>query len=150
MGVNKKTALFGGLQRDTAFLTHLTSSTEWTPFRVDLDLSCPNLQIASLLEPIFPLRSEGEAQNGLAISATDLGIFTTQAKRSATKKPAGSGLFLLVLLALVEDLGDDTCTHGSATLTDCKTQALFHRNRGNQLSNKVDVVARHHHLNTLR
>jgi len=50
----------------------------------------------------------------------------------------------------VEDLGDDACTDRSTTLTDRKTQALFHRNRRNQLSNKVDVVARHHHLNTLR
>ena len=34
--------------------------------------------------------------------------------------------------ASVEDLGDDACTYRSATLTDRKTQALFHRNRRNQ------------------
>ena len=52
--------------------------------------------------------------------------------------------------ALVKDLGDDACTYRSTTLADRKTQALFHRNRRNQLCNKVDVVTRHHHLNTLR
>src|SRR6056300_1786627 len=68
------------------------------------------------------------------------------------KSPLNAGCYALDVSRLrsVEDFGDDAGTYRSTTLSDRKTQALFHRNRRNQRRHKIDVVTRHHHLNTLR
>ncbi len=51
---------------------------------------------------------------------------------------------------LLDDFSDDASANRSATLADRKTQAIFHRNRCNQCHNHLDVVTRHHHLDTFR
>src|SRR5690606_33546855 len=48
------------------------------------------------------------------------------------------------------NLGDDAGTYRAATLADSKTQAVFHRDRVDQGHHHLDVVTRHHHLNTFR
>src|SRR3970040_1645247 len=62
-----------------------------------------------------------------------------------THWPLNPGPYLLL-----NNLGDDTGTHGAATLTYRKAQSLFHRNRHNQLHRHLDVVTRHHHLRPRR
>src|SRR5512135_955383 len=54
------------------------------------------------------------------------------------------------LLGLLQDLRDDAGADGAAALADRKAQALFHRDRADQLDRHLDVVARHHHLDALR
>src|SRR5580692_10972187 len=44
---------------------------------------------------------------------------------------------------LRNNLGDDAGADGFTTLADGETQALFHRNRGDQLHHDLDVVPRH-------
>src|SRR6478736_9716639 len=56
----------------------------------------------------------------------------------------------LELVALLNDLRDDAGTHGAAALADRKPQALFHRDRADQLHLHLDVVPGHHHLRALR
>ena len=48
-----------------------------------------------------------------------------------------------------ENLGNDTRTDGSATLTDSETQTLFASDGGNQLDSHINVIARTAHLNAL-
>src|SRR5579862_7555768 len=50
---------------------------------------------------------------------------------------------------LLDDLGYDTGAHRVATLTDRETKTFLHRDRSDQLRTDLDVVPRHHHLNTL-
>src|SRR5512132_1399957 len=47
---------------------------------------------------------------------------------------------------LLHDRGHATGAHGAPTLADREAQALFHRDRGDQLDRHLDVVPRHHHL----
>src|ERR1700742_1818204 len=51
---------------------------------------------------------------------------------------------------LCNHLGDHTGADGFAALADGEAQALFHRDRGDQLHHDLDVVSRHHHLGALR
>src|SRR5210317_1991467 len=51
---------------------------------------------------------------------------------------------------LLDNLGYHTGTHGTATFTNRETQPVFHRNRCNQRHRHLDVVTRHHHLNSFR
>src|SRR5580692_12979177 len=53
-------------------------------------------------------------------------------------------------LELGNHLSDHTGTDGFTTLADGETQALLHRDRGDQLHHDLDVVPRHHHLGALR
>ena len=50
---------------------------------------------------------------------------------------------------LCVDLGDNTGTNGSATLTDSKAQAFFDSDRSDQLNVEIQVVAGHSHLSAL-
>ena len=50
---------------------------------------------------------------------------------------------------LLHDLGNNTGTNGTATLTDSETQTLLDSDGGDQLDLHVDVIAGHAHLNTL-
>ena len=47
------------------------------------------------------------------------------------------------------DLRHHARTHGPATLTDCKPQTIFHRDRCNQVYHHLHVISRHHHLGAL-
>src|SRR5580704_12926475 len=72
-----------------------------------------------------------------------------------TKRRAEARRFLLStvysrLSALLDDLGDRSGADGSAALADSEAQALLHGHRGVQRDFQRDVVARHHHLRTLR
>src|SRR5204863_4507944 len=51
---------------------------------------------------------------------------------------------------LLDDLGDDACTHGAPTLADGEPEALIHGDRLDHLDLHVRVVARHDHLLTVR
>src|SRR5262245_55446836 len=53
------------------------------------------------------------------------------------------------LVALLDDLGDAAGADGAAALTDREPEAVFHRDRRDQLDVHRDVVARHHHLDAL-
>src|SRR6202023_4218715 len=48
------------------------------------------------------------------------------------------------------NLGNYTCADGFAALADGETQALLHRDRGDQLHDDLDVVPGHYHLGALR
>ena len=50
---------------------------------------------------------------------------------------------------LTEDLGNNTGTDGTATLTDSETQTLLDSDGGDQLNIHINVVAGHAHLNAL-
>src|SRR4030081_763391 len=47
-------------------------------------------------------------------------------------------------------LSNDTCADGLTALADGKAQALFHRDRRDQLHHDLDVVPGHHHLGARR
>src|SRR5262249_58286473 len=49
---------------------------------------------------------------------------------------------------LLDDLGDAAGTDRAATLADGEPQALFHRDRSDELDGHLRVVPRHHHLDT--
>src|SRR3954471_504119 len=51
---------------------------------------------------------------------------------------------------LLQDLGDSAGGDGAATLADGEPQALFHRDRSDELGGDGGVVARHAHLGALR
>src|ERR1035437_3489128 len=51
---------------------------------------------------------------------------------------------------LFHDLRHCTGTDRSAAFADSEPESLFHRDRCDQLDLHLDVVARHHHLNSLR
>jgi len=51
---------------------------------------------------------------------------------------------------LVDHFRDDTSAYGAATFADRETQTIVHRNRADQLDDHLNIVARHHHLNTFR
>src|SRR5690606_2439101 len=51
---------------------------------------------------------------------------------------------------LLDDLRHHAGADRAAALADCKAQTLFHGNRRNQRHRQLHVVARHHHLHTLR
>src|SRR5574342_500630 len=53
-------------------------------------------------------------------------------------------------VSLLDDLGDDARTNGTATFTNSETQTFLHRDRGDQRYLQRDVVAWHHHLDTFR
>src|SRR5438105_12960417 len=53
-------------------------------------------------------------------------------------------------LSLLHDRGHATGAHGAPALADREAQALFHRDRGDQLDLHLDVVPRHHHLDPVR
>src|ERR1700754_1830923 len=75
-----------------------------------------------------------------------------QARRESNPQPAvlETAALPIELLACVEqllqDLGDDTGADGLATLADGEAQALFHRDRADQLHRHLDVVPGHDHL----
>ena len=50
---------------------------------------------------------------------------------------------------LLQDLGNNAGTDGTATLTDSETQALLDSDGGDQLNAHHDVIAGHAHLNAL-
>ena len=50
---------------------------------------------------------------------------------------------------LFDDLGDTTCTNGAAAFADCEADGLLHGDRGDELDFDGDVVAGHHHLDSL-
>src|SRR5262249_17813963 len=50
---------------------------------------------------------------------------------------------------LFHDLADSTGTDGSSAFADSETEPFFHGDRGDQLDLHSDVVARHHHLDSL-
>ena len=50
---------------------------------------------------------------------------------------------------LFDNLSNNAGTNRTATFTNRKTQAFFHRNRVNQRDFHLHVVTRHYHLNTL-
>src|SRR5436190_11873532 len=56
----------------------------------------------------------------------------------------------LPLVSLLHDRGHATGAHGAPALADREAQALFHRDRGDQLDRHLDVVPRHHHLDPVR
>src|SRR5688572_4174417 len=51
---------------------------------------------------------------------------------------------------LLQYLRDDSGAYGTTTLADGEAQALFHRDRVDQLHRHFDVVTRHHHLGVAR
>src|SRR5947207_13070854 len=53
-------------------------------------------------------------------------------------------------LSLLHDRGHATGAHGAPALADREAQALFQRDRGDQLDLPLDVVPRHHHLDPVR
>src|SRR5204863_8496328 len=53
-------------------------------------------------------------------------------------------------LSLLHDRGHAAGAHGAPALADREAQALFHRDRGDQLDLHLDVVPRHHHLDPVR
>src|SRR6185503_4724408 len=61
-----------------------------------------------------------------------------------------NSLFALFSGSLFDDLGDDAGADGAAAFADREPQALFHRDRGDQLHLHLDVVPRHHHLGVRR
>src|SRR5262245_30610455 len=81
-----------------------------------------------------------------------------QARRESNPQPAvlETAALPIELLAyrffelLLRDLRDDAGADGLATLTDGEAQALFHRDRADQLHLHLDVVPRHDHLNAFR
>jgi hypothetical protein len=48
--------------------------------------------------------------------------------------------------ALLDNFRYDARAHSSATLANCKFQALLHRNGGNQFDLYINVIAGHNHL----
>src|SRR3954452_21321814 len=56
----------------------------------------------------------------------------------------------LATFASFEDLDHAAGADGTATLTDGEPQALFHRDRRDELDRHLGVVARHHHLRAAR
>src|SRR5690606_22692242 len=52
--------------------------------------------------------------------------------------------------SLLQDLGDDAGADGAAALADREAQLLLHGDRRDQLDRHLHVVARHHHLHSLR
>src|SRR5207302_8811403 len=53
-------------------------------------------------------------------------------------------------LSLLHDRGHAPGAHGTPALADRESQALFHRDGGDQLDLHLDVVPRHHHLDAVR
>src|SRR5881397_3055296 len=64
--------------------------------------------------------------------------------------PAIEAPSLSLSLSLLHDRGHATGAHGTPALADREAQALFHRDRGDQLDLHLDVVPRHHHLDPVR
>jgi len=54
------------------------------------------------------------------------------------------------LKLLVDDLGHNACTNGTAAFAYREAQSVFHGDRRNQRRRQLDVVTRHDHLNTFR
>ena len=51
---------------------------------------------------------------------------------------------------LLNNIGDGSRTDRASAFPDGESQTLFHRNRRDQLDFHLDVVARHHHLDSRR
>ena len=49
---------------------------------------------------------------------------------------------------LFDNFGNNTCTHSSTTLTDCKTSTFFKSDRCNKSYFNFYVITRHNHLCT--
>src|SRR5262245_36739279 len=60
--------------------------------------------------------------------------------------PAIAAPASFLLPRLLHDLGDAAGAHGATALADREAQAVFHRDRVDQLDGHLDVVPRHHHL----
>ena len=67
-------------------------------------------------------------------------------KKAPVRRP---GLDFIKSYRLLEDLGDDTGTDGTAALADSETQALLNSDGGDQLDVHNNVVAGHAHVSAL-
>src|SRR6476469_8111751 len=59
-------------------------------------------------------------------------------------------MILSLGIFLLDDFCYDACANSPSTLANCEAKSFVHRDRCNKLDRHLNVVARHHHLHSLR